>query len=68
MLLLLLHGQGQLEYWNIYANLLDEKSKKEFTAKFFGKDNKKQELHKQEEVDEILKQIQKAKYVVQEFP
>ncbi len=54
------------EYWNIYATLLDEKSKKEFTAKFFGKDNKKQELHKQEEVDEILKQIQKAKYIVQE--
>ena len=54
------------EYWNIYATLLDEKSKREFTAKFFGKDNKKQELHKQEEVDEILKQIQKAKYVVQE--
>lgn len=54
------------EYWNIYVDLLDEKSKKSFTAKFFGKDNKKQELHKQEEVDEILKQIQKAKYIVQE--
>ena len=30
------------------------------------KDNKKQELHKKEEVDEILKQIKNAKYVVQE--
>ncbi|MCI9000343.1 MAG: type I DNA topoisomerase [Clostridia bacterium] len=54
------------EYWNIYATLLEEKTKKTFEAKFYGKDNKKQELHKQEEVDEILKQIKNAKYVVQE--
>ncbi len=54
------------EYWNIYATLLEEKSKKSFEAKFYGKDNKKQELHKKEEVDEILKQIKNAKYVVQE--
>ena len=54
------------EYWNIYATLLEEKTKKTFEAKFYGKDNKKQELHKKEEVDEILKQIKNAKYVVQE--
>ena len=54
------------EYWNIYVTLLEEKTKKTFEAKFYGKDNKKQELHKQEEVDEILKQIKNAKYVVQE--
>ncbi len=54
------------EYWNIYATLLEEKSKKTFEAKFYGKDNKKQELHAKEEVDEILKNIQNAKYMVQE--
>lgn len=54
------------EYWNIYAHLLDEKSKKTFEAKFYGKNNKKQELHKQEEVDEILKNIKNAKYIVRE--
>ena len=54
------------EYWNIYANLKDEKSKKEFEAKFYGKDGKKQEIHSQEEVDKILKSINKAQYVVTE--
>ena len=54
------------EYWNIYATLLDKTSKKTFEAKFYGKGNKKQELHIKEEVDEILKQIQDAKYIVQE--
>ncbi len=41
------------EYWNIYANLLDKESKKRFVAKFYGKNGKKLELHKQQEVDEI---------------
>lgn len=55
------------EYWNIYANLKDEKSKKEFEAKFFGKDGKKQEINSKEQVDEILKNIKKAKYIVTEI-
>ncbi len=54
------------EYWNIYAILKDEKSKKEFEAKFYGKDNKKMELHNQEEVQDILNKINNAKYIVQE--
>lgn len=54
------------EYWNIYATLLDEKSKKTFEAKFYGKNNKKLELHKKEEVDEILEKINKATYTVEE--
>lgn len=53
------------EYWNIYATLLDEKSKKSFQARFFGKDNKKLEIHSKEEVDEILKIIKKTKYIVE---
>ncbi len=52
------------EYWNIYATLLDEKSKKEFEAKFYGKDGKKIDLHKKEEVDEILANIENGKYIV----
>ena len=52
------------EYWNIYAKLLDEKSNKEFEAKFYGKNDKKMELHKEDEVNEILKDIENGKYIV----
>ena len=55
------------EYWNIYAKLLDEKSKKVFEAKFYGKDNKKIEIHSKQEVDKILEEIKKAKYIVQDI-
>ena len=54
------------EYWNIYANLLDKESKKKFVAKFYGKNGKKLDLHKQEEVDEILKAIENVKFIVEE--
>ncbi len=54
------------EYWNIYAILLDDKTNKTFEAKFYGKNNKKLELHKKEEVDEIIKEIEKAKYIIKE--
>ncbi len=54
------------EYWNIFVDLEDGNSKKQFEAKFYGKDGKKQEIHNKEEADEILKNIDKAKYVVQE--
>ena len=52
------------EYWNIYAILLDEKSNKEFEARLYGKGSKKIELHKKEEVDEILENIKDGKYIV----
>jgi len=55
------------EYWNIYAELLDERSKKIFEAKFYGQNGKKQEIHSQEEVDEILKNIKNKKYIVNEI-
>ncbi len=54
------------EYWNIYANLKDAKSKKSFQAKFYGKDNKKIDIHSEDEVKQIIEQIEKAKYVVEE--
>lgn len=52
------------EYWNISAILLDEKSKKNFVAKFYGKDGKKIAIHSKEEVDSILKDIENGKYIV----
>ena len=55
------------EYWNIFAKLQEPESKKEFEARFYGKDNKKQEIHNKEEVDEILKNIEKAKYIIKEI-
>ena len=52
------------EYWNIYATLLEPNSKKEFQATFYGKGNKKMEIHTEDEVKEILKSIEKGKYIV----
>ncbi len=55
------------EYWNIYVKLLDENSKKTFESKFYGKENKKLEIHSKEQVDEILSNIKEAKYIVKEI-
>ena len=55
------------EYWNIYVDLLDEKTKKEFEAHLVGKDSKKIELHKKEEVNLILKDLEKVKYIVEDI-
>ena len=55
------------EYWNIYANLLDEKSGKGFVAHFVGKNGEKQELHCEEEVNKILSDLEKAKYQIVEI-
>ena len=52
------------EYWNIYATLLDKNTEKEFEAKFYGESGKKIELHKKEDVDKILADIENEKYVV----
>ena len=54
------------EYWNIFASLLDENTNKTFTAKLYGKNKKKIEMHSKEEVDEILKNIKNGKYIVTE--
>ncbi len=55
------------EYWNLYAHLQDKESKKEFIAKFYGKENKKLEIHSEEETNKILKDLEKAKYIVEEI-
>ena len=55
------------EYWNIYAKLSDLKTKKVFDATFYGKNNKKLELHSKEDVEKILKDIENKKYIVTEI-
>jgi len=52
------------EYWNIYLTVSKIKPKKEFQAKFYGKNGKKLEIHTKEEVDVILKDLENAKYIV----
>ena len=61
------------EYWNIYAQLKDKKSKKSFEAKFYGianggsDKNKKIDIHSQEEVDEILSKINGGEFIVKDI-
>lgn len=55
------------EYWNIYANLRADKSKKTFQAKFYGKNDKKIDIHSEEEVNEILKTIENGEYIVKDI-
>ena len=52
------------EYWNIVVELL--KNKESFKAKLIGKAGQKLELKSKEEVDEILKAIDIAEYIVKE--
>ena len=54
------------EYWNIYANLQEKETKKELEARFYGKNGKKQDIHSEEEVNGILKALEKANYIVEE--
>ena len=55
------------EYWNIYANLKDEKSKKSFQAKFYGTSDKKVDIYSEKEVNKVLKAIENGKYIVQDI-
>ena len=52
------------EYWNITVQLLEPKTEKTFEANFYGKEGKKLELHSKEDVDNIIKQIEKGQYIV----
>lgn len=54
------------EYWNLYVNLKAQKVKKPFEAKFYGKDGEKLDIHNQKEIEEILKDLENAKYIVDE--
>ena len=52
------------EYWNLYATLLEPNRKKKFLASLYSKEGKKLEIHTQEEINEILKDLKKAEYIV----
>ena len=52
------------EYWSITAELKKEKEKTPFNAKFYGTDKKKLELKSEEEVNKVLNEIKKEKFVV----
>ena len=54
------------EYWNITAILSEEKTKKDFESKLIGKNKEKIELHSKEEVDKVLTDLEKAKFIVED--
>lgn len=53
------------EYWNMYVSL--KKNKDIFKAKLVSKNDKKIDIHNKEEIDTILKDINKSKFVVKEI-
>lgn len=55
------------EYWTLDANLKVEGEKKPLTAKFYGTEKKKMIIHSKEELDEILKEVEKADYSVEDI-
>ena len=55
------------EYWNITLIASDFPTKTQFECKFIGKDGKKLEFHSKEDVDEVLKNLEGAKYIVKEI-
>ena len=55
------------EYWNINLVVSDKKTKTKFDAKFIGKDGEKIELHSEKDVQEVLKGLEGAKYIVKEI-
>ena len=54
------------EYWNITLTASDFPTNTKFEAKFLGKSGKKIELHTKEEVDQVLADLEGAKYIVKE--
>ncbi len=55
------------EYWNIYANLSDGKSKKVFESKFYGKNGEKIELKNSHDVKKVLECIENSEFIVNEI-
>ena len=54
------------EYWNLDANLTDGHAKKPLIAKFHGTADGKLAIHNKKELDQILKNLDNAYYVVDE--
>ena len=55
------------EYWNVYANLLSKGAKKSFQAKLVEKDGNKIDLKNKEQTDNVLKDIEKADFIVEDI-
>ena len=54
------------EYWNLDADLTDGHAKKPLIAKFHGPADGKVAIHNKKELDQILKNLENAHYVVDE--
>ncbi len=52
------------EYWSLDAVLHVEGEKRPLTAKFYGTEKQKIEIHSKEELDQILKEVEKEEYHV----
>ncbi len=53
------------EYWSITSKLSKPKVSPSFEARFYGTEEEKLELTNEEQVNKILKELEKSKYVVQ---
>ncbi len=53
------------EYWTIEAELTEPKSKKSFTARYYGENNKEVKLHTGEEAKAVTDDIQKRDFIVE---
>ncbi len=54
------------EYWNLEADLIQTGARKPMKAKFYGR-REKLTIHKKEELDQILKELENQEYVIEEI-
>jgi len=52
------------EYWTIDAKVVGKGSRKQFAARFYGKDGVKMDLHNRQEVDQVLAAVQDKDFIV----
>ncbi len=55
------------EYWTIEAAIKSDALKEPFIANFYGENGKKKELHKEEEVDEVLEAVKKHSWHIEDI-
>jgi len=55
------------EYWSLEAEVKPAKAKKYFNARLINYDNKKIEIHSEEEMNKILKELDGQKYIIKEI-
>ena len=52
------------EYWTLDAKVVGKGSRKQFAARFYGKDGVKMDLHNRQEVDQVLAAVQDKDFIV----